>query len=104
MKQRVVSSCDPGDFRDRLHHPCLVIREHYRDQSRPWIGGKKAVEHVELDNPVAVNRYPFHFGNRTKNRIVLDCRDEYAIAPSPQQRKMVRFGAAANEEDRKSVV
>ena len=99
MKQRVVSSCDPGDFGDRLHHPLLVIREHDRDQGRPWIGGEKAVQHVEFDDPVAVDRYPFRLGNRTKNRIVLDRRDEYAIAPSPQERKMVRFGAAADEDD-----
>src|SRR5258708_13613175 len=94
MKQRVASSCDPGDFGDRLHAPRPVIREHDRDQGRPWIGGEKAVQHVELDDPVAVDRYPFRLGNRTKNRIVLDRRDEYAIAPSPQERTMLPFGPA----------
>ena len=87
------------DFRDWLHHPRLVIREHGRDESRPWIGGEKAVQHVELDDPVAVDRYPFGLGNRTKNRIVLDRGDEYAIAPSTQERKMVRFGAAADKNN-----
>jgi len=99
MKQRTICTCDPGNLSYRLHHASLVVREHYRDECWARIGSKKAIERVEHDNPVAVDRDPFGPGNRAEYGIVLDCRDEDANAPSPQERKMVRLGTATDEDD-----
>ena len=99
MEEGAMGMRERGDFGDRLNDPGLVVGEHDRHDRRARVGGELPVEPGQIDDPLAVDRDPFGARHGPQHRAVLDRGDEDALAPGAEQRQMVGFGAAADEDD-----
>ena len=84
---------------DRLNDARLVVGQHDRHNGWGRVFVQHAVERLEIDGPIGLDRDFPGVGAGHLNGFVLDTREQCPFAPRALQRLIVGFGAAAGKYD-----
>ncbi len=100
MEQSTRPASEPGDFRDRLDHPCFIVGAHDRNELAFAAFREQPLQGVEVDHARRCHRDSDGIRNRREDRVVLDRAHENAGSTGRGACKTIGLRTAAGKNDR----